>query len=182
MKFARIRLWVLCLLLVAASSCSKTEIKVAPSSDTEDTPHVSEQTATKATFYTVDHYDGARNPADDLAATITRAQAEKKNILVQVGGDWCGWCKLMSTFIETNEKVRETILENYLVMKVTENADNKNTAFLSQYPSIPGYPHLFVLDTNGKLLHSQGTAELEQGHGYNETAYLEFLNKWKPVR
>jgi hypothetical protein len=141
-----------------------------------------ESSATKAVFYTVDHYDSARNPVTDLAATITRAKAEKKNILVQVGGDWCGWCTLMSTFIETNEKVRDTILANYLVMKVTENADNKNAAFLSQYPSIPGYPHLFVLDTNGKLLHSQGTAELEQGPGYNETAYLEFLNKWKPVR
>jgi len=48
--------------------------------------------------------------------------------------------------IETNEKVREKILPNYLVMKVTENADNTNSAFLSQYPYIPGYPHLFVLD------------------------------------
>jgi thiol:disulfide interchange protein len=143
---------------------------------------VSEPPAAEAAFYTVSHYDSARNPATDLTSTITRAQAEKKNILLQVGGDWCGWCKLMSNFIETNEKVRDTILENYLVMKVTENADNKNSAFLSQYPTIPGYPHLFVLDTNGKLLHSQGTAELEQGHSYNEATYLEFLNKWKPVR
>jgi thioredoxin-related protein len=183
MKFTQIHLGVLCLLLVAGSSCSKSKLRGTPGPGAEDTQsHVSEPTSTKAAFYTVDHYDNARNPADDLAATITRAQVEKKNILIQVGGDWCGWCKLMSNFIETNEKVRDTIVENYLVMKVTEDADNKNTPFLSQYPSIPGYPHLFVLDTNGKLLHSQGTAELEQGHGYNETAYLEFLNKWKPVR
>jgi thiol:disulfide interchange protein len=183
MKFARIHFGIFCLLLVAATSCSKTEIKGTPSSGTEDTQnHVPDQSSAKVAFYTVDHYDSARNPADDLSATITRAQTEKKNILLQVGGDWCGWCKLMSTFIDTNEKVRDTVLENYLVMKVTEDADNKNTAFLSQFPSIPGYPHLFVLDSNGRLLHSQGTAELEQGHGYNETAYLEFLNKWKPVR
>lgn len=183
MKFSRIHFGILCVLLVATSSCSKMESKATVGSSAEGTrTHVSEPSSTKATFYTVDHYDSARNPADDLASTITRAQAEKKNILIQVGGDWCGWCKLMSNFIETDEKVRDTILENYLVMKVTENADNKNSAFLSQYPSIPGYPHLFVLDTNGQLLHSQGTAELEQGHGYNEATYLEFLNKWKPTR
>jgi thiol:disulfide interchange protein len=183
MKFTQVHLGILCLLLVAGSGCSKSELKGTPGSDAEVTQsQVSEPTSTRAAFYTVDHYDNARNPADDLSTTIKRAQAEKKNILVQVGGDWCGWCHLMSTFIETNEKVRDTILANYLVMKVTEDADNKNTAFLSQYPAIPGYPHLFVLDTNGKLLHSQGTAELEQGHGYNETAYLEFLNKWKPLR
>ena len=117
-----------------------------------------------------------------ISVRTARAKSKKKNILIQVGGDWCGWCKLMSTFIETDEKVRDNILSNYLVMKVTENGDKTNASFLSQYPSIPGYPHLFVLDSDGKLLHSQGTAELEEGHGYNESVYLEFLNKWKPAR
>jgi thiol:disulfide interchange protein len=135
----------------------------------------------KPSFYTVDHYDTARNPADDLANTVQRAQAEKKRILVQVGGDWCGWCRLMSRYMETNSKVRETLEKSYLVMKVTENGDQKNAPFLSQYPSISGYPHLFVLDSDGKLLHSQRTDELEEGPGYNETAYLAFLNKWKAV-
>ena len=133
----------------------------------------------KFAFYTVDHYDDARNPADDLAKTIERAKAEKKRILVQVGGDWCGWCKLMTEFIETNERVRDSISKNYLLMKVTYDQQQPNEAFLSQYPKIPGYPHLYVLDTDGKLLQSQGTAELEQGHGYNEQVYLEFLDKWK---
>jgi thiol:disulfide interchange protein len=133
-------------------------------------------------FYTVDHYDIARNADDDLAATIQRAQAEKKHILLQVGGDWCGWCHLMSNFIETNERVRENIRQNYLIMKVTYDGEQKNEAFLSRYPEIPGYPHLFMLDFEGNLLHSQGTAELEEGRGYNDTVYLEFLDKWKPVR
>jgi thiol:disulfide interchange protein len=131
-------------------------------------------------FYTVDHYDKTRNPADDLAITMKRAKAEKKHILVQVGGDWCGWCNLMSNFIETNERVRAKIRENYLVMKVTYDPDQTNEAFLSQYPKIAGYPHLFVLDPDGNLLHSQDTAELEEGHGYNEGVYLAFLDQWKP--
>ena len=133
-------------------------------------------------FYTVAQYDDTRNPVDDLATTIERARAEKKNILIQVGGDWCGWCKLMSEFTETNERVRENISKNYLIMKVTYDQKQPNAAFLSKYPSIAGYPHLFVLDSDGKLLHSQGTAELEQGRGYNEPVYLEFLDKWKPER
>jgi thiol-disulfide isomerase/thioredoxin len=188
--FAWINNFLVCGLTATCCSCSQTESKPVPGS--QDTPNVSVETsatkievshtAAKPDFYTVDHYDVARNPTDDLAATIERAKSEKKNILIQVGGDWCGWCKLMSTFIETDEKVRDNILSNYLVMKVTENGDKTNASFLSQYPSIPGYPHLFVLDSAGKLLHSQGTAELEEGRGYNEAVYLEFLNKWKPTR
>ena len=179
-----------CGLIAACCSCSQTEPN--PKTGSQSTPNVRVETsaakietgqpAAKPDFYTVDHYNVGRNPADDLATTIAQAESKKKNILIQVGGDWCGWCKLMSTFIETDEKVRDNILSNYLVMKVTENGDKTNASFLSQYPSIPGYPHLFVLDSDGKLLHSQGTAELEEGHGYNESVYLEFLNKWKPAR
>jgi hypothetical protein len=178
-----------CGLIVTSIGCSQTEINAESArqgSATVNTEKNAEkidvgQRIAKPAFYTIDHYDAARSPADDLAKTIERAQSEKKNILIQVGGDWCGWCKLMSTFIETNEKVRDNILSNYIVMKVIKDGDNANASFLSQYPSIPGYPHLFVLDSDGTLLHSQGTAELEEGHGYNETVSLEFLNKWKPA-
>jgi hypothetical protein len=196
--------WILCsalgIHLVACSGCSKTAstsngttpAPIANVTEPASTPTPPEATPVASTpseantptakpaFYTVDHYDTARNPADDLAATIKRATAEKKNILVQVGGDWCGWCKLMSKYIETNEKVRDNILNNYLVMKVTYTDGNHNEAFLSQYPAIHGYPHIFVLDSSGKLLHSQDTSPLEKDHGYNEETYLAFLNQWKP--
>jgi hypothetical protein len=39
-----------------------------------------------------------------------------------------------------------------------------------------------VLDSDGKLLHSQGTAVLEEGKGYNESAVLKFLEKWAPKK
>lgn len=135
----------------------------------------------KPAFYTVDHYDVERSAADDLAATVTRAQAQGKRVLVQVGGDWCGWCHRMSDFMETNPAVRDRIEQNYVVMKVTYDDKQKNEEFLAKYPQISGYPHLFVLETDGELLHSQGTGELEEGQGYNEAVYLEFLDKWKPA-
>lgn len=140
-----------------------------------------EKEQAKPAFYTVDHYDVARNAADDLAATVTRAQAEGKRILVQVGGDWCGWCHRMSEFMETNPAVRERIEQNYVVMKVTYDDKQKNEEFLAKYPRVEAYPHLFVLETDGELLHSQGTGELEEGPGYDEAVYLEFLDKWKPA-
>ena len=58
--------------------------------------------------------------------------------------------------------------------------ENDNADFLSNYPKIPGYPHLFVLDRDGKFLHSQGTGELESGRGYDEELFSAFLDAWKP--
>ncbi len=131
-------------------------------------------------FYTVAHYDIQADPAAQLVDTLKRAKSENKTVLLQVGGDWCGWCKLMTEYIDDNDAVNKLISENFLIQKVTYEDKNKNEEFLSDYPEIKGYPHLYVLDADGKLLHSQHTDKLEEGRGYSEEAFVEFLNKWKP--
>ena len=60
-------------------------------------------------------------------------------------------------------------------MKVNYSSANENKEFLGQYPKNQGYPHFFVLASDGTFLHSQGTAELEEGRGYNEHLFLDFL-------
>ena len=44
-------------------------------------------------------------------------------------------------------------------LKVNWSKENKNEALLSKWPKIDGYPHLFVLDADGRLVHSQDTAK-----------------------
>ena len=66
-------------------------------------------------------------------------------------------------------------------MKVNMSEENRNAEFLAGYPKVPAYPHLFVLDTDGTFLHSQGTGELEEGKGYNEDVFTAFLEKWRPA-
>ncbi len=151
----------------------------APAVAVTDAKPVIEKEEAGAAFYVVDHYDAKRDPAMDLAAAMERATAEKKRILIQVGGDWCGWCKLMSKYMESDEAVRENLTKNFLVMKVTYEDGQKNEAFLSKYPAISGYPHLFVVGGDGTLLHSQETGSLEEGRGYNQEKYLAFLDAWK---
>ena len=50
---------------------------------------------------------------------------------------------------------------NYLIMKVSDDIDNLE--FLTEYPQVFEYPHLFVLDSNGSFLHSQNAADFEEG-------------------
>ena len=55
--------------------------------------------------------------------------------------------------------------DNYEVVKVNYSPENKNEKVLSQYPKIPGYPHIFILDKNGKLLRSEDTSLLSRAKG-----------------
>ncbi len=97
--------------------------------------------------------------------------------MLQVGGDWCGWCKLISQYMQDNQVVSDILTQHFLVMKVTYPGDHAES-FLHQFPKCEVYPHFFVLEKDGKFLHSQGTGELEQGKGYDERVFAEFLNSW----
>jgi hypothetical protein len=67
----------------------------------------------------------------------------------------------------------------YVWVKVNWSRENKNEALLSRWPAIKGYPHLFVLDADGKLIHSQDTEALEAGKDYDKAKFVAFLEKFR---
>jgi thioredoxin-related protein len=100
-------------------------------------------------------YDKARDPAADLAATIAQAKQENKRILLEVGGEWCIYCRLLNKTIHDAPEVAKRLNDSFIMLKVNFSPDVKNEAFLSKYPKIPSYPHLFLLDRDGTFLLSQ---------------------------
>lgn len=127
-------------------------------------------------------FDPARDPAKDVAAAAATAKAQGKRVIVDVGGEWCSWCHILDRFVDDNADIRAQIDKGYVWVKVNWSKENKNEAFLGQFPKIKGYPHLFVLDANGKLLHSQDTDVLESGKGYDKAKVADFLRTWAPAR
>lgn len=125
-------------------------------------------------------FDPARDPATDLEMAKVEAQRGNKRIILDVGGEWCPWCHILDRFVEGDAEVRRLRDANYIWMKVNYSEDNENEVFLSQYPEVKGYPHLFVLDAEGGLLHSQFTGELEQGKSYDRAKFLAFMKEWAP--
>ena len=112
-------------------------------------------------------FDPARDAARDVATAAEQAKAQGKRVLVDVGGEWCAWCHILDRFVEADTEARALRDANFVVVKVNWSPENKNEALLSRWPAIPGYPHLFVLDADGKLVHSQETDVLEPGKGYD---------------
>jgi thiol:disulfide interchange protein len=125
-------------------------------------------------------FDPARDPRADLDEAIKVAAKTGKNIVLDIGGEWCPWCVFMDKFFFQHPDLAKVRDANYVWVKVNYSKENKNQAFLSAYPERPGYPHLYVLDPSGKLLQSQDTSLLEMGKGYNPDKFAEFLNKWAP--
>ena len=125
-------------------------------------------------------YDPARDPFDDLKAAINVAQKSGQRIILKVGGEWCIWCFRLDDFIKQHQEIDNYLHSNYIFLKINFSKENKNENFLAQYPKISGYPHLFVLDSNGDFIHSQDTALLEKEKSYDAHKIMEFLRQWAP--
>ncbi|MBV9215079.1 MAG: thioredoxin family protein [Acidobacteria bacterium] len=128
--------------------------------------------------FTRKKFDPARQPQADLDKAIAAAAASGKRIILDVGGEWCSWCVYMDKFFFRQPALRKVRDTNYIWVKINMSPENENTAFLSSYPAIDDYPHLFVLDETGKLLFSKDTAELELGEGYSVSKFTAFLKEW----
>jgi thiol:disulfide interchange protein len=124
-------------------------------------------------------FDAGRDSFKDLAAAKAEAKQTGKRILMDVGGNWCPWCRRLHAFWDAQPAVKSLRDQNYVFVLVNYSKENKNTEFLAQFPKFPGFPHLFVLDADGKVIQSQETGVLEQDKGYSPEKITEFLKKWK---
>jgi thiol:disulfide interchange protein len=123
-------------------------------------------------------FDPKRDGAKDVQAAVAKATKENKRILLDVGGEWCIWCKRMDEFFIAQKDIGAMLKKNFIVVKVNFSPENENKELLSKYPKITGYPHMFVLEKDGSFLHSQDTALLEEGSGYSREKMIAFLAKW----
>jgi thioredoxin-related protein len=126
-------------------------------------------------------FEPSRNAARDVGAAVAMAKSQGKRVIVDVGGEWCSWCHILDRFITDNPDIGALIGERYVWVKVNYSKENKNGVVLSRWPKVAGYPHLFVLDANGKLVHSQDTGALEAGKSYDKAKVLAFLKRWGPT-
>jgi thiol:disulfide interchange protein len=123
-------------------------------------------------------FDPARDAAADVATALALAKAQNKRVIVDVGGEWCIWCHILERHIAANAEQRELRDRHFVWLKLNVSKENKNEAVLSRWPKVKGYPHLFVLDANGKLLHSQNTGELESGKDYDPAKMVAFFKQY----
>jgi thioredoxin-related protein len=127
-----------------------------------------------------ERYDPRRDPEGDLAAASAEAKPSNKNIFVVVGGEWCSWCHTFERFLGEHPNLAALLERNYVLMKVNMSQENPNRVFLSRFPYIHGYPHIFIMDADGKLIRSQSTNVLEDGKSYNAERFKKFLEQFAP--
>ena len=135
-------------------------------------------TFAQSAYMPVSKYDPKRDADRDIRDAVAEAKRTKRRVLLEVGGDWCSWCHHMDDFFGAHADLTTLRDKNFITVKINFSEDNQNKEVLARYAPIPGYPHLFVLDSEGKLVRSQDTSALEEGKSYNLERFTTFLAYW----
>ena len=138
-------------------------------------------TLAQSKYIPVTRYDPKRDAARDIQDAVKEAQRAHKRILLEVGGEWCSWCHTLDRFFDTHAELIQLRDKNFVTVKINFSEENTNKDVLSRYEAIPGYPHIFVLDSDGKLLWSQNTSILERDKSYDLERLTVFLTNWAPA-
>ncbi len=123
-------------------------------------------------------YDDQRDPFKDATAALALAKETNRQVLIEIGGNWCSWCHKMDYFLNKNPDVFQALHANYVLLKINVSDSNENELFMNSLPPVLGYPHMYVSTADGKMLLSKDTAELLAGGDYSREQWLAFLDKW----
>ena len=136
------------------------------------------QTPAQSKYIPVNSYDPKRDAAQDIQDAIKEAQRAHQRILLEVGGEWCSWCHTLDSFFDAHPELIQLRDRNFVTVKINFSEENENKEVLSRYGPIESYPHILVLDADGKLLLSKETGSLESGKSYNLERLTAFLKQW----
>lgn len=108
-------------------------------------------------------YDEQADAREQIAAALAKAKKENQRVLIQWGGNWCGWCIKLNELCTSDPAVRKELLYEYQVVHVDTGRAGKNIELAKSYGAeINGYPYLTVLDADGRAVTHQETGSLEK--------------------
>jgi hypothetical protein len=128
-------------------------------------------------------YDESANADAVVAAAKARAKAEHKLLLIDLGGNWCGDCRVLSGTVALPE-VRAFVEAHYVVATVDVGRFNKNLQIPAHYgitKRLEGVPALLIVDPRtDKLLDGGHVAALADARNMSPQALADWLAQWTP--
>ena len=123
--------------------------------------------------------DGAQ-AAGDIASALSTAAREKKRVLLDFGGNWCGDCQVLEIYFHDSAN-RSLLEQNYVLVPVNIGRYDQNLDIAAKYgvPLAKGVPALVVLEPDGQLVYSQRNGEFEAMGRMDSASVTAFLLQWK---
>jgi hypothetical protein len=126
-------------------------------------------------------YDEAANADAQVARAKARAKAGHKLLIIDLGGNWCGDCRILSATMERPE-LKAFIDRHYETVLVDVGHFDKNLQIPARYgitERLAGVPALLIVDPKtNKLLDRGRVSALEDARHMTPQALADWLAQW----
>jgi thiol-disulfide isomerase/thioredoxin len=124
-------------------------------------------------------YDPGANAKADVAAAAARARAAHKLLLIDLGGAWCGDCRVLAGVMRLPE-VAAFVDAHYVVVAVDVGRMNRNLDIPARYgvKHLDGVPALLVVDNRGQLRDAGHVAALADARHMTPQGLADWLARW----
>jgi len=128
-------------------------------------------------------YNPDANAKEDISKAVKQAKSENKHVLLQIGGNWCSWCRKFHAFVEQDAELKKLVEDNFVVLRVNYSPENRNEAVLKEleFPQRFGFPVFVILNQNGTRIHTQNSGILEKDSSYDKKLVTQFFTHWTPA-
>jgi thiol-disulfide isomerase/thioredoxin len=128
-------------------------------------------------------YDEQANADAMVAAAKARAKAEHKLLLIDLGGNWCGDCRILAGPMNLPE-VKAFVDAHYEVVTVDVGRFVKNLGIPAHYgvtTRLEGVPAVLIVDPRGDRLVDAGhISALSDARHMTPQALADWLAQWTP--
>ena len=124
-------------------------------------------------------YDEAADGVRAVDAARARARAEHKLLLIDLGGNWCGDCRVLAGTVEQTELAR-FVRDHYVLVPVDIGKRDRNLAVPTRYGlKVEGVPALLVVDPKtDRLLNAGHVADLSDARHMSPQGLADYLARW----
>ncbi len=120
-------------------------------------------------------YDEHADAGAQLQQGLAQAQAERKQVLLVFGANWCGDCREFDKALHGTSQA--LVADRFVVIKIDVGNFDKNLDIAKRYgnPIGKGIPAVVVLSASNALLYSTKAGELANARRLGETGIYDFL-------
>lgn len=125
-------------------------------------------------------FDASANAQSDVDAAMARARKNGKRVMIDLGGNWCADCRILSGLMALPE-VKAFLDAHYEIVDVDVGRFNRNLDIPARYGftgKLNAVPAILVVTTKGRLVNAGHVEAIEDARHMSPQALADWLARW----
>lgn len=125
-------------------------------------------------------YNADANASAAVDAAFARAKASGKRVLIDMGGNWCGDCRILSGLMALPE-IKSFVTAHYEVVIVDVGRFNKNLQIPARFgitTKLEGVPAVIVAEPDGTFVDKGHIFALADARHMDPQSIVDWLAEW----